>query len=130
MPTDYSQLTQISKNWYYSSEKDLSFLTDSHVETASDVKCQDLDNNNDYHDILDSDESSSDSSATSDNAQESKLLQKRAEKWILSGGARARGPGWLTASPLPSVARTETEAMCEHYGRPVHRTLFLLKESI
>lgn len=123
IPTDYSQLTQVSKNWNYSSEKDLSFLTDSHAEMASDMI-------NDFHDITDIDESSSVNSATSDNAQESKLLQKRAEKWISSGGARARGPGWLSASPLPSVARTETEAMCEHYGKAVHRTLFFLKESI
>lgn len=130
MPTDFSQLTQISKNWNYSSEKDLSFLTDSYVEKASDITYEDVDNKNDIHDIIDRDESSPDSSAISDNAQDSKLLQKRAEKWILSRGARARGPGWLTASPLPSVARTETEAMCEHYGRPVHRTLFFLEEFI
>ena len=130
MPTDCLQLTQISKNWNYSSDKDLSFLTDSHAEMALDTSCQDLDKEDNLNVFIDIDESSSDSSATSDNAQESKLLQKRAEKWILSGGARARGPGWLSASPLPSVARTETEAMCEHYGKAVHRTLFFLKESI
>lgn len=128
VPTDLSQLNQISKNWNYSPVKDLNFLPDSSPETVSDVASQGIRDPNYLDNIIGINESSPEDSALSDNAQESQLLQKRAEKWIMSGGARARGTGWLTASPLPGVARTETEAMCEHYNRPVHRFLFLLRE--
>jgi tRNA G46 methylase TrmB len=127
-PTDLSQLNQISKNWNYSPVKDLNFLPDSSLETVSDVASQDIGDPDHLDNTININVSSLEDSALSDNAQESQLLQKRAEKWIMSGGARARGTGWLTASPLPKVARTETDAMCEHYNRPVHRFLFLLKE--
>ena len=58
---------------------------------------------------------------------ESLALQRRATKWILAGGERATGHGWLASSPLPRVARTETEAMCEHSKKPVHRILFVFE---
>jgi hypothetical protein len=128
VPTDMSQLNQISKNWNYSPVKDLNFLPDSSLESVSDVASQDRRDPDHLDNTIGINESSLEDSALSENAQESQLLQKRAEKWILSGGARAWGTGWLTASPLPRVARTETEAMCEHHNRPVHRFLFLLKE--
>lgn len=128
VPTDLSPLNQISKNWNYSPVNDLNFLPDSSLETNLDVASQDIGDPDHLDNTVDINESPLEDSALSDNAQESHLLQKRAEKWIMSGGARAWGTGWLTASPLPGVARTETEAMCEHHDRPVHRFLFLLKE--
>jgi hypothetical protein len=59
-----------------------------------------------------------------ENINDNLLLQKRRDKWINSGGEMACGHGWLKSSPLPPQARTETEAMCEHEGKPVHRILF------
>ena len=59
-------------------------------------------------------------------AEDSSILQKRAVKWISSGGERARGNGWLKDSPMPRAARTETEAMCDLNNKPVHRVLFAL----
>jgi SAM-dependent methyltransferase len=60
-------------------------------------------------------------------AEDSIILQKRAVKWILSGGERARGSGWLKVSPLPRAGRTETEAMCDLNKKPVHRLLFAMR---
>ena len=126
VPMDLSQLNQISKSWNHSPVTDLNFLSGFSHETILDVASQGMGDPNHLDNTIDINGSSLE--APSDNVQESQLLQKRAEKWILSGGARAWGTGWLTASPLPAVARTETEAMCEHYNRPIHRFLFLLKE--
>jgi SAM-dependent methyltransferase len=60
-------------------------------------------------------------------AEDSIILQKRAVKWISSGGERARGSGWLKDSPLPRAGRTETEAMCDLNRKPIHRLLFAMR---
>lgn len=56
------------------------------------------------------------------------LIQKRVANWIKIGGERARGNGWLRSSPLPPEGRTETEAMCVHEKKPVHRIMFLYEK--
>jgi SAM-dependent methyltransferase len=56
------------------------------------------------------------------------LIQKRVTNWINLGGERARGHGWLKSSPLPPEGRTETEAMCAHEKKPVHRIMFLYEK--
>lgn len=49
----------------------------------------------------------------------------RQAKYAQRGGPRAAGAGWLTSSPFPRRARTETEALCEAEGKPVFRCLFV-----
>jgi hypothetical protein len=63
------------------------------------------------------------SSASTLKATKSELT-RRQQKWIDFGGARACGNGFLSESPLPKCARTETEVGCEVEGKPVHRVLF------
>ena len=74
------------------------------------------------------DNNDDDEDNNSNSSTDSLVSQRRAEKWIASGGERARGHGWLKASPLPSEARTETEAMCTHNKKAVHRIMFVIKE--
>ena len=61
------------------------------------------------------------------------ILQKRTFRWIASGGERAEGPqqgkGWISHRLLPSYARTETEAMCDVFGKPVHRIVFTIRSN-
>ena len=82
----------------------------------------DSNNNNDHN------YDNNNNSNVSKDEDDTKILQKRAIRWILSGGERARGFGWLKSSPLPSYARTETEAMCEYEKKPVHRILFFYND--
>jgi SAM-dependent methyltransferase len=44
-----------------------------------------------------------------------------------SAECRAAGPSFLSRSPLPFGAKSETEAACEVQGRPIHRMMFLFK---
>ena len=59
------------------------------------------------------------------------MIQKRTSRWIASGGERAEGPhnGWIPHHRrlLPPYARTETEAMCNVFGKPVHRIVFAIR---
>ena len=71
-----------------------------------------------------------------DNAKEDGkdyILQKRTFRWIASGGERAEGPhrgkGWIPRRLLPPFARTETEAMCNVFGKPVHRIVFAIRSN-
>ena len=61
------------------------------------------------------------------------ILQKRTFRWIASGGERAEGPqrgkGWISHRLLPPYARTETEAMCDIFGKPVHRIVFTIRSN-
>lgn len=66
--------------------------------------------------------------SNSNSGTDSFVSLRRTEKWIASGGERARGHGWLKASPLPPEARTETEAMCAHNKKAVHRIMFVIKD--
>ena len=40
------------------------------------------------------------------------------------GVERAEGPGWLSESPLPPCAASETEVLCAIEGKRVHRIIF------
>ena len=125
IPIDSRDIVDIKKSWEWndhSNEKlELEFLeatesSSSSKETGLDVGTVNIgfnadDNNDDVH----------------DNEVESLVLQKRATKWISAGGERATGHGWLASSPLPRFARTETEAMCAHNKKPVHRILFVFE---
>ena len=55
-------------------------------------------------------------------------MPPRTQKWVASGGARAEGPGWLAASPLPRRVRSETEAHHELIRWPIHRCAFRHKQ--
>jgi SAM-dependent methyltransferase len=51
---------------------------------------------------------------------------QRQAKYIARGGLRADGPGWLTRSPFPRRARTETEVCCAvDRKQAVYRILFV-----
>ncbi|KAJ1460003.1 hypothetical protein M885DRAFT_510511 [Pelagophyceae sp. CCMP2097] len=52
-------------------------------------------------------------------------VTRRAEKWAAETTQRCAGPPWLVRSPLPSVARTETEAVKHLLGLPVHRAVWV-----
>ena len=60
-----------------------------------------------------------------DSCNSSAPTSRRQALWVERGGARAQGRGWLSSSPLPCIARTETEVMCARSGKPVHRICFL-----
>lgn len=52
---------------------------------------------------------------------------KRQEIWLSLGAQhsfRTVGNGWWKGSPLPSKARTETEAVCSYQQKPIHRIVF------
>jgi hypothetical protein len=53
---------------------------------------------------------------------------RRQELWRASGGLPAEGPGWLSKSPLPLHARTETELLYAQDRKSVHRLLFAFKK--
>jgi SAM-dependent methyltransferase len=67
-----------------------------------------------------------DPSAHSQQAPPQRLSQ-RDERWMTTFPQdRARGPGYLKHSPLPSLARTETEAAGEVEHKMVHRSVFYI----
>ena len=54
---------------------------------------------------------------------------KRQELWSQlfhegKASPRAVGDGWWGRSPLPTKARTETEAVCDYHQKPIHRIVF------
>ena len=56
--------------------------------------------------------------------EEESLRQK---KWREMSGLKAIGPPWLSRSPLPKSARTETEAAYEIQRRSIYRTVYLIE---
>ena len=53
----------------------------------------------------------------------------RQRRWAEQGGERATGSGWLQSNPQGAIARTETEAVYETDGKPVHRGCWVRKSS-
>ena len=56
--------------------------------------------------------------------EEESLRQK---KWREMSGLKAIGPPWLSRSPLPKSARTETEAAYEIQHRSIYRTVYVIE---
>ena len=51
----------------------------------------------------------------------------RGTRWAQGGGRRVQGRGWLRTSPLPTMARTETEAAYELADKPIYRIVYKVK---
>ena len=49
------------------------------------------------------------------------IVPRRQAEYEAAGGERARGRGWLRASPLPAAARSENELACALAGKPIFR---------
>eukprot|EP00931_Biecheleriopsis_adriatica_P101993 TRINITY_DN77031_c0_g1_i1.p1 TRINITY_DN77031_c0_g1~~TRINITY_DN77031_c0_g1_i1.p1 ORF type:complete len:605 (+),score=120.80 TRINITY_DN77031_c0_g1_i1:260-2074(+) len=54
-------------------------------------------------------------------ASEQPWVSRRLLRHKRRGGLRAQGPGWLSSSPLPRLASTETEAYYMGEDLPIHR---------
>eukprot|EP00434_Breviolum_minutum_P032423 symbB.v1.2.028672.t4/scaffold3061.1/size64423/6 len=57
--------------------------------------------------------------------QASQWQPRRQQQFAAAAQQRAKGPGWLTSSPLPRLARTETEAYYTAESLAIHRAAAL-----
>ena len=114
--------------------------SNSHLPSSTTSTCSsdvDTDYNSDSSDNIDNDNDGDCDNALNNAKDDGKdyVLQKRTLRWIASGGERAegqhRGKGWIPHHRrlLPSYARTETEAMCDVFGKPVHRIVFAIRSN-
>ncbi|CAL1129057.1 unnamed protein product [Cladocopium goreaui] len=62
--------------------------------------------------------------------QASQWQPRRQQHFAATDGRRAFGPGWLVSSPLPRLARTETEAYYTGESLPIHRVALRPKKSL
>ena len=62
-----------------------------------------------------------DADAAAEGAPRGGVVPRRQAEYEAAGGERARGRGWLSASPLPDAARSENELACALAGKPIFR---------